>query len=337
MESQETQGNAEAVETVDSYLAFDIGGTKIASGLVTFGDEAMPTVAYRDSIPTDAHRGGDDVCRRLVEYAQRLLQQYAEAGRRVAGIGIAAAGVPDTKTGEILAATDTLPGWKGQRIYDALRAVSNLPIVMIGDVGGHGLGEALYGAGSGAETVLSIGVGTGIGGAIVMQGKLITGAHGVAGHAGHMPCALACGIACSCGTTSGHVEAVASGSGLATLYNTKKSAAVLAVKNGYEVCVRAERDEPFACEILEMSAQALGECVAGMANLIDPDVIVMSGSVVNAGERWWKALRRSFTDSALELVKATPLVMGALGGTAPLIGAACAVRSRELENSENLR
>ena len=73
--------------------------------------------------------------------------------------------------------------------------------------------------------------------------------------------------------------------------------------------------------------RALGECVAGMANLIDPDVIVLSGSVVEAGNIWWDAMRAGFEDSALALVKNTPILKGKLGGTAPLIGAAFAAYS----------
>ncbi|EPI54355.1 ROK family protein, partial [Gardnerella vaginalis] len=73
-----------------------------------------------------------------------------------------------------------------------------------------------------------------------------------------------------------------------------------------------------------------GECVAGMANLIDPDVIVLSGSVVEAGDIWWNAMRSGFEDSALTLIKNTPILKGQLGGSAPLIGAAWAVHSNRV-------
>ena len=85
-----------------------------------------------------------------------------------------------------------------------------------------------------------------------------------------------------------------------------------------------------AKETLVRSGKALGECVAGMANLIDPDVIVLSGSVVEAGDIWWNAMRSGFEDSALTLIKSTPIVKGKLGGAAPLIGAAWAVHSNRV-------
>ena len=94
------------------------------------------------------------------------------------------------------------------------------------------------------------------------------------------------------------------------------------------MAARAAAGEELARRTLTDSARALGECVGGMGNLIDPDVIVVSGSVVKAGPIWWDALRAGFADSALALVKPTPLVEGELGGAAPLIGAAAAVHRR---------
>ncbi|MBW3079733.1 ROK family protein [Bifidobacterium simiiventris] len=317
-----------------TYLTFDIGGTKVASGFVTLPTAASetPAVTGRCEIPTEAARGGDDLKRRIVALAVRQLERAAAEGLTVAGIGIAAAGVPDSETGVIVAATDILPGWRGQRIYDAFVQVTDLPVRMIGDVGAHGLGEASYGAGRGKSVVLSIGVGTGIGGAIVVDGELFTGAHGVAGHAGHVPSALGRGFLCSCGTRDGHIEPVASGTGLKDLYNQRceemrgaaDDGALGPVADGAEVASRAAAGERLAGEVLSDSARALGECIGGMGNLIDPDVIVVSGSVVKAGPIWWDALRTGFAESALALVKPTPLAEGELGGDAPLIGAAAA-------------
>lgn len=149
-----------------TYLAFDIGGTKIASGFVTLPDEnsahadcgRKPRVEAQCEIPTEASRGGDDIRERLTAFASRQLARARDEGAVIRGIGIAAAGVPDSRTGVIVSATDILPGWRGQRIYDAFAKVTDLPVHMVGDVGAHGLGEAGYGAGRGHGIVLSIGV-----------------------------------------------------------------------------------------------------------------------------------------------------------------------------------
>ena len=316
-----------------TYLAFDIGGTKVASGFVTLpananaGANGRPEVTARCEIPTEAARGGEDLKNRIVAFAVRQLERAEAEGVAIAGVGIAAAGVPDSETGEIVSATDILPGWCGQRIYDAFAAVTDLPVHMIGDVGAHGLGEATYGAGRGRGVVLSIGVGTGIGGAIVVDGALFTGAHGVAGHAGHVPSALGRGVLCSCGTLEGHIEPVASGTGLKDLYNRRCEEAGdenLPAADGAEVAARAAAGEELARRTLTDSARALGECVGGMGNLIDPDVIVVSGSVVKAGPIWWDALHDegvivmadcgSFADAERAVEAGTDIISTTLSG-----------------------
>lgn len=309
------------------YLAFDIGGTKIASGVVSLPSVeslAQPVVADVETIPTLADRGGDDVRERLVEFAVRRIERCAHDGVDIVGVGIGSAGVVDSVSGVILSATDLMPGWAGQHITAAVGEATGLPVHMVGDVGAHGIGEALYGAGRGYPIMLSVGVGTGIGGAVVDHGRLVTGAHGVAGHVGHMPHGLGVGMRCSCGTTSGHIEPVASGTGIADLFESRRPDDVAPAANAAEIARRAAAGERYAVEILTMSARALGECLAGMGNLIDPAAIVLSGSVVNAGEVWWRALREGFVDGALPLLRSTPLLRGRLGGSAPLIGAAAA-------------
>ena len=149
---------------------------------------------------------------------------------------------------------------------------------------------------------------------------------------------------CSCGTVSGHIEPVASGTGLASLYNRRLAEAAEGtvpanntgaslqiaetspVASGREVARRAESGEAFARNILGLSARALGQCIAGMGNLLDPSIIICSGSVANAGDLWWQPLEQGFREAALPLVEATPLVKGTLGDNAPLIGAASAAR-----------
>ena len=320
----------EPVEAASGPLivALDVGGTKVAAGVVSLPDDgSMPSVSGRRSVPTRAQEGGAALLERMVALAGAVLDECAGRGLAVAGIGIAAAGVPDSRTGRIISATDILPGWAGQDVYGAFRAAYDLPVHMIGDVGAHGLGEAVYGAGRDGGVVLSIGVGTGIGGAIVIGGRLFAGAHGMAGHAGHVASGAGEGFLCSCGTRSGHIEPVASGGGLASLYNATLPEGVRRADDGRDVCLRARRGEAYAVDVLRRGGRALGACVAGMANLIDPDVVVCSGSVVDAGEPWWEGLREGYADGALPLVASVPLRRGSLGGDAPLIGAAHALRT----------
>lgn len=307
------------------FLVFDIGGTKIAGAFVRLrADGDAPTVLLRDEEPTRASQGGDAVLTRIVTFARRQLDRAAELGMAPDGIGIATAGVPDGETGEIIAATGLLPGWEGQQVYRAFEQVCDLPVHMVGDVVAHGVGEAHYGAGRGARVLLSVGVGTGIGGAVIVDGVPFLGAHGVAGHAGHVASGLGVGVPCSCGSVEGHIEPVASGTGLATLYNM--CAVGGCARDGGDVAARAAAGDALAVSVIGESAHALGVCIGGMANLVDPDGIVVSGSVVKAGAAWWDALREGFVHSALPLLRDVRLCEGELGGDAPLIGAAVAAR-----------
>ncbi len=348
-------------EGKETFLVFDIGGTKIASAFVTMtkssgiaddggGTTASTTACTNSStygvhdfakIPTDAKRGGSDVLRRLVEWTVERLDTAERDGFAIQGIGIGSAGVVDSVTGSILTATNTMPGWAGSHVVEEIRhglGTRDIPIHMVGDVGAHGLGEALFGAGTGYRTVLSVGVGTGIGGAIITEGKLIQGTRGVAGHVGHMTHGLGEGVECSCGSHAGHIEPVASGTGLATLYNLRREQllelSVRSAAHGAEVVERMNNGEDFARSIVIESATALGECIGGMGNFLDPDIIVLSGSVTQAGDVWWNAVREGFQRSALPLVAHVPLVQGTLGDDAPLVGAAVAVQ-RFIRDSRN--
>ncbi|MFD0704505.1 ROK family protein [Alloscardovia venturai] len=353
------------VDNRPSYIAVDIGGTKIASAIVAMTESAymedsgtdsedfvgLPSsqilrkaaskadalteaehtaaVSCRVRKPTDALSGGPHVLRTVVKLIERQYERARNAGITIRGIGIGSAGVVDSERGIIISATDIMPGWAGQCVARALQespVVGSVPVYMVGDVGAHGLGEALYGAGKGYESVLSLGIGTGIGGAYIERGTLKSGAHGAAGHAGHVSHGLGAGVLCSCGAY-GHIEPVASGTGLATLYNLRKDKHTATALNGADVVERMMNGESFARTIVYESAKALGECIAGMANLIDPSIIVMSGSVVKAGQVWWDALREGFFSSALGPIQETKLVSGELGDDAPLIGAAYAVHA----------
>ena len=357
----DTGAHGEATRGMDPVpvLTLDIGGTKIAGAIVTFGGN-KPTISLASSTPTRADRGGAQVLATIVDFAGSLLHDAARAGVTPAGIGVSSAGVIRAEDGSIASATDTMPGWASQPLGEALRQASGLPVAVLNDVHGHALGEVSYGAATGASTALVFAVGTGMGGAAVINGTVHHGARGVSGHFGHLFHPLAAGLICSCGRES-HIESVASGSGLARLW--AKRAAALApesasigapwraatytgalepvsetfvyqsaggaaaeplptqVRGGGEVAPRAAARSSFATAVIHDSGVALGEVVASLANCLDPDVVVLSGSVVGAGPAWRQGLEAGFAETAMTPIASTPLVEGSLGGNAPLIGA----------------
>ena len=196
-----------------TLLALDIGGTKIGWGIVEAEDSF--TVTERGSIPTLAAQGGADVAARICALASELIESHPA----ITGIAVASAGVVDPATGTIVSATDIMPGWAGTKLGDLLSAHTQLPVRVLNDVHAHGLGEATLGAGRPYRSVLSIAVGTGIGGAFVEDGRVAFGSRGIAGHVGHVHHHFAPDMVCSCGRL-GHIESFCSGSGITAWYNS---------------------------------------------------------------------------------------------------------------------
>ena len=156
------------------------------------------------------------------------------------------------------------------------------------------------------------------------HGILMLGAHDEAGHIGHVATPAAAGVDCPCGGTS-HLEPVSAGPGIIREYvrlggsDTLEDGSAL---DGAEIDRRALAGEKIAQAAEERSGRALGEVLGSMCNMLDPSVIILSGSVAECGKYWHEALESAFKLQAMPPVQATPIVKGALGGEAPLIGAA---------------
>ncbi|WP_353065379.1 ROK family protein [Arcanobacterium hippocoleae] len=203
-------------------LALDIGGTKIGWAVVRYlgaggSDPKFDFEIVADgAIPTCALEGGSAVLARL----NALAVEVHSAHPQISGVSIASAGVVDPNTGAIISATDTMPGWGGSLLGESIAQVTGLPVEVINDVHAHGLGEAKLGAGKESARVLSLAVGTGIGGALIDHGQIVFGNNFLAGHYGHVHHRYAVGMECSCGRT-GHIEAISSGSGITAWYNAR--------------------------------------------------------------------------------------------------------------------
>lgn len=297
-----------------TLLALDIGGTKVGWGIVEVGQNY--TVVERGSIPTEASRGGADVAERICSLASSLKEAHPEAS----GVAIASAGVVDPVEGKIVSATDIMPGWGGTPLGKLVEERTGLPVRVLNDVHAHGLGEATLGAGRPYSSVLSIAVGTGIGGALVEDGHVTFGSRGIAGHVGHIHHHFAPDMVCSCGRL-GHIEAFCSGSGITAWYNSLRPQDAPEVDGGRALQELADAGDPLASACFARSAYALGEATASLVNCVDPAAVIISGSMTRSGDIWWDGLREGFAASAMNPVADTPILIGSLGGDAPLLGA----------------
>ncbi len=286
-------------------LAIDIGGSKIAAGLVT--DDA---VTARATAPTPAQEGPDAIIAVALDLAGGLdLDDVTE-------IGIASAGIIEPRTGRVTHATDLLRGWAGTPLGDRVHQEFGLPVAVLNDVHAHGLGETLGGAAAGCRSALVVAVGTGIGGCHVVDGRPAVGSRGVAGHVGHLPVAEAKGVPCTCGRT-GHLEGLASGSGVRAAFRRSTGRDLPAA----EIASAAGEDAD-ALAVLDTAGRATGRVIGGLLNVLDPEVVVVGGGMAAAGEPWRRALAAGVALEAMDAVAGTPLRYSGAGSDAALVGAA---------------
>jgi glucokinase len=302
-------------------VAIDIGGTKIASALVTLRADESPEVEYFAKVPTQAAEGGEVVLANVIASARRVLEA---CGGDACGIGVSSAGVIDPATGDVTYANEIMPGWGGTHLGSELAAACGLPVRVLNDVHAHALGEVRWGAGRGRAACLVVAVGTGVGGAFAQDGHIMLGANGGAGSIGHMSCTDAVGVPCACGAM-GHMETVAAGPGIISRYLELGGEATDddgRPVDGAVIDRRAAAGERAAIEAEARSGHALGEVMGSLTNMLDPDCIILSGSVAQCGEAWHKAMDAGWGESVMPPVAKTPILSGELGGNAPLIGAA---------------
>ncbi|WP_017604773.1 ROK family protein [Nocardiopsis alkaliphila] len=289
-------------------VALDIGGTKIAAATVT----ADGVLGVRKRCPTPAGAGPEAI----LAVAAELVDEVARE-RDVVGVGVGSAGVIDPDTGSVVSATDALTGWAGTDLRGGLGRLLGRPVTVTNDVHTHALGEYRRGAARGRSTVLFVAVGTGVGASLLLEGRVHHGFRAVAGHAGHVPVPAAAGRLCPCGA-EGHVEAVASGPALLEEYRERSGAWDLGLAEFVEA---SERGDPVAEAVLAEGGRALGEALAGVANVVAPEVVVVGGGVAESGERWWSALREGTERGLVPALRGLTPVPSDLGADAALLGA----------------
>lgn len=300
-----------AARATEQVVAIDLGGTKIAAAVVDRQGACGPVLTR----PTPAREGPDRVLAAMAD----TVRQVSDTSSRIVAVGVAAAGIIDAASGTVLSATDAITDWPGTRIADGLGRTLDLPVVVDNDVNAHAAGEAWLGAGQGCRSMLMITIGTGVGGAVILHGRPLHGAHHVAGEIGHAPARGAEHLRCGCGHR-GHLEALASGPGLLRHYHSLGGD--VAVGDARAVIERARIGETAALQAVRDAASALGTSLAGLIMLLDPEVVVVGGGLAEAGDLWWEPMESALRSELIDIVVSVPVRPAELGGKAPLVGAA---------------
>jgi len=287
-------------------LALDVGGTNMSAALFT-EEGRSPVVLLRRSTPGQA---GPEA---VVDAGVALLARVREQGREqegvdprsVVGVGIGVPGAVDSNRGIVFLAPNL--GWRDVPIRDLFRRRIDLPIVIDNDANCAALGEWWAGAGRGSQLMLGVTLGTGIGGGIVRDGRLLRGVIGAAGEVGHMTIDLD-GRLCPCGNR-GCLEAYASGTAIAARAREGLEAGEgssipplvdgdLSRLTAEVVSTAAGEGDSFAIRLLEDTARFLGAGLAGLVNVLNPDRIVLAGGVMEAGSLLLDPLRAEIRDRA---------------------------------------
>ncbi len=301
----------------DLVAALDIGGTKIAGALV----DGRGRILARAQRPTPAGENGETVMRAV----EAVLGDLTASGPwgRVGAVGIGSAGPVDASAGTV--SPVNVPGWRDYPLVARVReATGGLPVELIGDGVAITAAEHWQGAARGHDNALCMVVSTGVGGGLVLGGRLHTGPTGNAGHIGHISVDLD-GDPCPCGSR-GCVERIASGPNIARR----------ALENGWRpgpdgdtsaaaVAAAARAGDPVAVASFERAARALAAGIAATATLVEIDIAVIGGGVGKAGEILLAPLRKALTEYAtLSFVQRLVVTPARMGTDAGLVGAAAA-------------
>lgn len=310
-------------------VGVDIGGTNLVVGCVA---ENGSSIEALHSEPTRPEDGPDAVVGRIIAMVNQAVAGCRQAvpGAEVIGVGVGAPGPLNTRSGIVLLTPNL--GWVNMPLRDRIHEGVGLPAALDNDANCAVLGEWWMGAARGTKTAIGVTIGTGIGGGIILNGRLYHGTSDCAGEIGHTTIEVN-GRQCKCGNY-GCLEAYASGPAIARR-------AVEAIQSGYEtklpkyvegrlelitaqtVYDAAHDGDDLALEVVGDTAKFLGAGVANLVNVFNPEAVVVCGGVTYAGDSLFVPLRREVTRRAFKpAVEVCRIVPGELSGTAGVYGAA---------------
>lgn len=288
----------------------DLGGTKVRIALVTREGEIVDA----DTWPTLADHGPDAVVAQIAHALQQLRERVGLPRRLLAGVGIGVPGPLNVATG-VASTLPNLPGWEDYPVRERLQAALGAPVALGNDANVAALGEYRFGAGRGVQHMVMMTLGTGVGGGVIVNGRVLHGAVGAAGEIGHMVVAVG-GALCGCGRR-GCLEAYAGGASM-----ERAAAAALAAPEaaGSKLAALAQAEGAADTRVLGMAAQAgdpialgifrqatvhLAAGIVSVVHLFNPELVLFGGGLV--------ALRELFIDPAAEQARAALFPLHAQG------------------------
>lgn len=311
------------------FIGVDLGGTDIKAAAVNIKTGA---ISGQTKIPTHAREGFDAVIAQMGVLVKRVITAAKLTKAKIGGVGVGVPGVIDMEKGNTLFLPN-LPGqWRNVPLAEKLSEHTELPVHIINDARAMTLGEWKFGAGKGVDTVACYTLGTGIGGGLIINGKLHLGIGGAAGELGHVIVDLY-GPKCGCGS-NGCVEALASGPAIAAMgmkfvVQGRTTRIAELCENDLNritpelICQAAIEGDSIAREIYEEAGRYIGVAASSIVTAINPKRVIFGGGVAAAGEIILDPIRRTIQSRVcLTDLKHIQVVLAELGNNAGLVGAA---------------
>jgi glucokinase len=311
-------------------IGIDLGGTTVKFAILTEAGE----IQQKWSIETDIQNEGKNIVPNIIKSINHRLHLYGLSADDFLGIGLGSPGSVDREKGTVIGAYNL--NWSTlQPVKELIESGTNIPFYLDNDANVAALGERWKGAGEGGANVVFVTLGTGVGGGVIADGNLLHGKVGAAGEIGHI-IVDPNGYSCTCGN-QGCLETVASATGIVRLARNLSeefagdSQLKWLIDDGQEVTSKtvfdqAKREDKLALIIVDKFYSFLGLACGNIANILNPDAIVIGGGVSAAGEMLLKGVEKYFRKFAFPQVRtSTEIKLAELGNDAGVIGAASLV------------
>lgn len=304
-------------------IGADVGGTSVKLGLFSKEGELLD----KWEIPTRTKNGGEEILPDIADAILRKLEEHAIEPEEVEGIGI---GVPGPVDEEFTVHKCVNLGWGVFNVKERMnQLLPAIPKVAAGnDANVATLGELWRGGGRGCRSAVMVTLGTGVGGGVVVEGRIIAGANGGAGEIGHVTVEPRESVRCTCGKY-GCLEQYASANGIVRmavemLSNSEKPSGLRAMEvfTAKHVCDLAREGEEMAGDIVDRFGEYLGRALSFVSCAIDPDIYIIGGGMSRAGNILVEAVTPYYKKYAFHVSDGTPIVLAQLGNDAGIYGCA---------------
>jgi len=299
-------------------IGIDLGGTSVKYALV----DKQGNVHFENTIPSNGDISKDAVVTQLLKAIEDVSAFAKTNNREIVGVGIGTPGIIDKTERIVLGGAENIKGWENLPLADLIEDKTNLFVTVANDANMMGIGETIYGAGKGFSHVVFVTVGTGIGGAVVIDGKLFNGFDNRGTELGHVPF-IANGKPCECGSV-GCLEAYASTSALVEDFSKEYKGSEKV--DGKLIVKLFKEGDALAVASLEQHCDYLGHGISGIINTFSPQRVIIGGGLSEAGDFYIDKVRKAaFRYAMKECAVNTEIISATLGNKAGFIGAAAEV------------